>query len=159
MQILQVIHGARHPRLRTPRISRGAGRAGPGGVLSAGGGERLAAAYGFLRRLINGLRMLRGSAQDLFLPPLDSDEYVHLARRMGYARGRALAPEQQLHLDFETATAAVRAFVERHFGRESLPGAARATWPTWCSPGPWPGGAGAAASSRDTASATPSGRT
>ena len=46
-------------------------------------------AYRFFRHLINGLRMLRGSAQDLFLPGLDDDEYLHLARRMGYPLYRA----------------------------------------------------------------------
>ncbi len=81
------------------------------------------AAYRFFRRLINGLRMLRGSAQDLVLPVLDSDEYLHLARRMGYEPEPEITPARKLHLDFETHTAGVRAFVERHFGRDSLPGA------------------------------------
>ncbi len=67
--------------------------------------------------------MLRGSARDLVLPGLDSDEYLHLARRMGYAAEPEITPAQKLHLDFETHTAGVRAFVERHFGRDSLPGA------------------------------------
>ena len=42
---------------------------------------------------------------------------------MGYAPEPEITPAQKLHLDFETHTAAVRAFVERHFGRDSLPGA------------------------------------
>jgi glutamate-ammonia-ligase adenylyltransferase len=66
--------------------------------------------------------MLRGSAEDLFLPLLESQEYAHLARRMGYKLSRDLSPGQQLHLDFETHTAFIRTFVERHLGRESLPG-------------------------------------
>jgi glutamate-ammonia-ligase adenylyltransferase len=39
---------------------------------------------------------------------------------MGYRRGEALDAGRQLHLDFETHTAIVRSFIERHFGRESL---------------------------------------
>ena len=42
---------------------------------------------------------------------------------MGYASEPEITPAQKLHLDFETHTAGVRAFVERHFGRDSLPGA------------------------------------
>lgn len=124
VQILQVIHGQRHPALRTPRIRQALDALREAGVLAAGEGERLIAAYEFLRRLINGLRMLRGSAQDLFLPAAGSDEHAHLARRLGYVPQAGLSPERQLRLEFETHTAAVRAFVEGHFGRGALPGPA-----------------------------------
>ncbi len=122
VQILQVIHGRNLPRLRTPRIHEALSALEEGGILSPSEAERLTAAYDFLRNLINGLRMLRGSAEDLFLPDKDSLEFGHLARRMGYQRGHGLDAAQRLYLDFETHTAAVRAFVEQHFGRDSLPG-------------------------------------
>ena len=124
VQILQAIHGAADRRLRTPRIHEALEALADAGIMGRDESRQLAEAYYFLRRLINGLRMLRGSALDLFLPPAGSLEYAHLARRMGYQRGEELAPEETLHLDFETHTAVVRAFVERHFGRESLPGPA-----------------------------------
>ncbi len=123
VQILQVIHGATERRLRTPRIHEALDALASIGVVEKTEAIELVAAYRFFRRLINGLRMLRGSARDLVIPVLDSDEYLHLARRMGYAGAPALTPAQKLHLDFETSTAGVRAFVERHFGRDSLPGA------------------------------------
>ena len=97
------------------------------GVLSEAEAARIQTAYDFLRQLINGMRMLRGSAKDLFLPAPESNEFAHLARRMGYGTGDGLGPAQQLRLDFETHTAIVRAFVERHFGREALPGPAVGT--------------------------------
>ncbi len=122
VQFLQVMHGAREPALRTPRIHAALDALREVGVLDAAERDRLTAAYDFLRRLINGLRMLRGSALDLVLPGAGSDEFAHLARRMGYARGGGLSPEQRLQVETETRTAQVRAFVERHFGRESLPG-------------------------------------
>ncbi len=122
VQILQVIYGGDHPELRTPRIHEALAALRAVGILGAGEREEVVAAYDFLRRLINGLRMLRGSARDLFLPAVRSDEYVHLARRLGYEPRAGLSPAQQLHLAFETHTAAVRTFVERHFGRDSLPG-------------------------------------
>jgi [glutamine synthetase] adenylyltransferase / [glutamine synthetase]-adenylyl-L-tyrosine phosphorylase len=122
VQILQVTHGKDLPSLRTPLIHEALSALSDAGVLSEMETGRLAAAYEFLRRLINSMRMLRGSAQDLFLPDPESLEYAHLARRMGYSRGGALEPGEQLRIDFENCTAAVRVFVEHHFGRDSLPG-------------------------------------
>ena len=122
VQMLQVIHGQANSRLRTPRIHEALDAMAASGVLEASEAEELTAAYRFFRRLINGLRMLRGSAQDLFLPPLESDEYMHLARRTGYTADPGSTPAQKLHLDFEAHSAGVRAFVETHFGLPILPG-------------------------------------
>jgi glutamate-ammonia-ligase adenylyltransferase len=122
VQILQVTYGKDIPELKTPLMHKALGALSDAGVLSPAEAARLVWAYGFLRRLINSMRMLRGSAKDLFLPSADSHEYAHLARRMGYLRGGALDPGEQLRIDFEKCTAAVRVFVERHFGRDSLPG-------------------------------------
>ncbi|MBN1834242.1 MAG: glutamate-ammonia-ligase adenylyltransferase [Spirochaetales bacterium] len=124
VMLLQLAHASEHPGLRTPFLRAAIDELGEAGVLAAGEVGALQQAYEFLRVLINSLRMLRGSAIDLFLPALDSPEYTHLARRMGYRGNGDLNPSQKLHLDFETHTAAVRAFVEQHFGRSSLPVAA-----------------------------------
>lgn len=121
VQILQVMHGKGIQALRTARIHKALSALTDAAVLSPEDGLRLINAYDFLRQLINGLRMLRGSAKDLFLPPAESIEFAHLARRMGYERGGPLDTAQQLHIDFERHTAAVRVFTERHFGRYSLP--------------------------------------
>ena len=121
VQILQVV--SRHDRrqLRTPRIHEALEALRDFGMLTDKECAQLNAAYDFLRQLINALRMLRGSAEDLFLPPVDADEFIHLARRMGYRRRVDLDAARQLMVDFATHTAIVRAFVERHLGRESLP--------------------------------------
>ncbi|MCD4812296.1 glutamate-ammonia-ligase adenylyltransferase [bacterium] len=124
VQLLQIIYGQANPLLRTPRTHRALKGLKAAGVLSEQEMQSLISANAFLRNLINGLRMLRGSAKDLFLPPLQAMEYTHLAKRLGYVLKEGLAPEKQLHLEFETRTAEVRAFVERHFGRDSLPGPA-----------------------------------
>jgi glutamate-ammonia-ligase adenylyltransferase len=121
VQVLQVLSARDLPDLRTPRIHEALDQLKRSGILTENEHDALVSAYDFLRRLINGLRMLRGSAKDLYLPPTDSEEFAHLARRMGYARGPALTPEQQLLVDFETHTASVRTFVEQRFGRQSLP--------------------------------------
>jgi len=121
VMLLQVASGANIGQLRTPFIREALEHLQIAGLLAEEQTSRLVEAYEFLRRLINSLRMLRGSALDLFLPDLGSDEYLHLARRMGYAAGEELTPVQRLRLDFDTHTAFVRAFVEEHFGREILP--------------------------------------
>jgi glutamate-ammonia-ligase adenylyltransferase len=121
VQILQVMYGRDFPQLRTPRTHESLRELTEANILSHEQAAKLVAAYDFLRHLINGMRMLRGSAKDLFLPSVESKEFSHLARRMGYDRGGPLDPAQQLRIDFETHTATVRLFVERFFGRESLP--------------------------------------
>jgi glutamate-ammonia-ligase adenylyltransferase len=120
VQMLQVLHGHTTPAVRTPRIHAALEALAQAGILSPDESTRLLTAYDFLRRLINAMRMLRGSAKDLFLPAPAADEYAHLARRMGYAETETLSAAQRLHLDFETHTAVVRAFVEHHFGRAAL---------------------------------------
>ncbi len=127
VQILQVLHGNAHPRLKTPELHLALAALSDAGVLAPDETGQLLDAYAFLRHLINAMRMLRGSAQDLFLPPADSLEFAHLARRMGYRESRPLGPAQQLRLDYETHTAVIRAFAERYFGRTSLPGPATGT--------------------------------
>ena len=127
VQILQVIHGNKIPRLRSPRIQEALEALSVAGVLSHYESEQLIGAYGFFRHLINGLRILRGSAEDLFLPAVDADEFNHLSRRLGYVTVGALEAAQQLHFDFETHIAAVRVFWEKHFGRDSLPGSGAGT--------------------------------
>ena len=122
VQLLQVINSQKDAALRTPRIHKALEALGKIGVLEHYEVSLLNDAYSFLRSLINGLRMLRGSAHDLFLPDVASDECLHLARRMGYVRKEQREPSDLLYLDFQTQTAAVRTFVQRHFGQDSIPG-------------------------------------
>ncbi len=121
VQILQVVHGRSNVALRTPGIHQALRGLADSGAIDANEAEQLVQAYRFLRTVINGLRMLRGHAQDLFLPAVDSMEYKHLARRAGYSGKGELTPAEQLHLEFETTTALVRTFVERELGRDAIP--------------------------------------
>ncbi|RJR30529.1 MAG: glutamate-ammonia-ligase adenylyltransferase [Desulfobacteraceae bacterium] len=122
VQILQVFHGNTSSKIRTPRIHEALRGLNHAEIMSHHEILVLNGAYDFLRNLINAMRMLRGSARDLFLPPPEAEEFAHLARRMGYQQGGPLSPAEQLRMDFETHTAAVRTFVERYFGRDVLPG-------------------------------------
>ncbi len=124
VQIIQCRYGKDNPKLRTPRIHVALEEMVRAGHLESEEAEQIVDAYHFLRKLINGLRMLRGSARDLFLPDPRSVEYSHLARRMGYAESEEMSAAQRLHVDFETRTAVVRHFVESRLGRDSIPGSA-----------------------------------
>jgi glutamate-ammonia-ligase adenylyltransferase len=55
-----------------------------GGHMRQGRAEGLRETYGFLRRLIDALRAVRGHARDLTLPDADSREFEYLARRLQY---------------------------------------------------------------------------
>lgn len=52
------------------------------GLITEGHRVELRDAYRFLRRVINGLRMVRGNAEDLTVPPPNSDERRLLVRRL-----------------------------------------------------------------------------
>jgi glutamate-ammonia-ligase adenylyltransferase len=122
VQLLQVNHARDVPQLRTPRLTLAIHGLYRARVLSPVEFEQLLGAYQFLRRLINAQRVLRGSAQDLFLPPAGSDELVHLGRRMNYTRPDNGANEaEQLLRDFQMHTRNVQRFIKRHL-RRGVPG-------------------------------------
>lgn len=120
VQVLQLVHGHRYEQLRTPRIHVALSQLVEVAIITKEEGFKINEAYNFFRMLINGLRMLRSNAEDVYLPELASEEYDHLARRVGYVGDESLSAAQQLHLEFETQTAMVRHFIEKHFSREAL---------------------------------------
>jgi len=121
VQLLQVQYAARLPGLKTPSIYEALEELRDASILGGNEADRLIEAYYYFRNLTNALRMLRGSSQDLCLPPTDSDQLVHLARRSGYRRRGWMSAGRQLLIDFRRHGGAVRDFVERHFARQSLP--------------------------------------
>ena len=120
VQMLQVRYGESRASLRTSSVHQALEELAQAGILAPLEAERIRAAYDFYRRLINALRILRGSARDLYLPPAGAVEYGHLARRMGYRGTTALPPAQRLQLELETRRAAVRRFIDTHLGHGSL---------------------------------------
>lgn len=83
-QYLQLMHGATQPTLRTTNTLHALHALQATGLLLAEERDVLQAAYQFLRALIDALRLVRGNASDLILPAPDTDEFLFLARRMGY---------------------------------------------------------------------------
>ncbi|MGQ9500879.1 MAG: glutamine synthetase adenylyltransferase [Anaerolineae bacterium] len=84
VQALQINYGADNPALRETNTGRALTALAEAGILSTEQYKHLREALIFLRRLINALRVVRGNARDLSVPPADSEEFAFLARRLGY---------------------------------------------------------------------------
>ena len=84
VQGLQITHGYHDPELRLTNIREAMADLAVAGILSSDDYARLRRAHTFLRWLIDGLRMVRGNAKDLTVPPADSEEFAFLARRLRY---------------------------------------------------------------------------
>jgi len=106
VQYLQIMHGAKHPALRTPSTLAALAALRRLRFLSPSEVIGLSHAYRFLRRLIDSLRIVRGNARDLVLPIVGSEEFTFLSRRMGYH-----APQ------WKTAATQLRRDIERHMTR------------------------------------------
>lgn len=104
-QYLQILHGRDEPAIRTQTTLIALDRLRAHGVLRPGEHEVLRDAYRFLRRMADGLRMVRGHARDLVVPAEGSDEFRFLARRLGY-RGA----------DWKQAAARLASDIRRHMG-------------------------------------------
>ena len=84
VQALQIDHGRVYEGVRHANTSEAMRALHDVGVLSDDDFEQLNDAHQFLRLLINALRMVRGNARDLTVPPAGSDEFAFLARRLNY---------------------------------------------------------------------------
>jgi glutamate-ammonia-ligase adenylyltransferase len=84
VQGLQITYGGRDPALRAVNTLDAIAALETHGLLSRDDGSQLRAAYIFQRDLIDALRIVRGHARDLTVPASESEEFVFLARRLGY---------------------------------------------------------------------------
>ncbi len=84
VQALQVTYGHLDPSLRAVNTLDALAALERRGLISSDDALRLREAYVFQRNLIDALRIVRGHARDLTVPASDSDEFVFLARRLGY---------------------------------------------------------------------------
>ncbi|MDA0832210.1 MAG: glutamine synthetase adenylyltransferase [Planctomycetota bacterium] len=84
VQGLQISYGHRDPALRETNTLKAMNALRATGILSEDNFEKLRDGYIFQRHLIDALRMVRGNAWDLTVPPPQSEEFLFLARRLGY---------------------------------------------------------------------------
>jgi [glutamine synthetase] adenylyltransferase / [glutamine synthetase]-adenylyl-L-tyrosine phosphorylase len=117
IQYLQIQQGHRLPMLRTPNTMQALAALVDRGIVTRHDGEAVRKAYFFIRMLIDGLRMVRGNAKDRVLPPIDSDEFIFLARRVGYTTDDWQAGARHLHTDIMQHMKLTKEFFERTFGK------------------------------------------
>ncbi|MBI1878992.1 MAG: glutamine synthetase adenylyltransferase [Chloroflexi bacterium] len=86
IQGLQISYGHHNPGLRLTNTREAMRALAAAGILPMEDYNSLREAHIFLRRLINALRMVRGNAKDLTIPPPESEEFAFLARRLDYGR-------------------------------------------------------------------------
>ena len=84
VQGLQINFGASDASLRLTNIRQAMEALNKAGHLSTPDFDRLRKAHTFMCWLIDSLRVVRGNARDVTIPPLESDEFAFLARRLRY---------------------------------------------------------------------------
>ncbi|MDP3721597.1 MAG: hypothetical protein Q8R09_03975, partial [Anaerolineaceae bacterium] len=84
VQGIQINNGFKDPSLRLTNIREAMAAMNQAGYLSTEDYDRLRKAHTFMRWLIDSLRVVRGNAKDVNIPPYDSDEFAYLARRLQY---------------------------------------------------------------------------
>jgi glutamate-ammonia-ligase adenylyltransferase len=84
VQGLQINHGPGDPGLRLTNTREALAALAERGILPPEEYNRLRRAHTFLRWLIDTLRVVRGNAKDLTIPPFGSDEFEYLTRRLRY---------------------------------------------------------------------------
>lgn len=95
VQLLQLTHGGRHPSLRVTGTLDALAELIRGKLIPINAAESLRTAYLFFRRLIDALRMARGAADDLTLPPAESEELAGLARRLNVTSAELIRLAEQ----------------------------------------------------------------
>jgi [glutamine synthetase] adenylyltransferase / [glutamine synthetase]-adenylyl-L-tyrosine phosphorylase len=103
VQGLQITHGHLDPSLRAVNTLDALAALKERDLISPEDAARLREAYVFQRDLIDALRIVRGHARDLTVPPPESEEFVFLARRLGYG-----AEVSRLESDIDHYAEAVR---------------------------------------------------
>jgi glutamate-ammonia-ligase adenylyltransferase len=96
-QVLQLVHGARHPALRTPSTRTALARLGALGHLDPDAARGLLAAHDFAKRLLRSLRLRQARPPDCL--PVTGQVLARVAREAGFGSGRALLAEQRAVAD------------------------------------------------------------
>ena len=116
VQYLQIKHGSRYKSVRSSSTVAGLRALRRLGKLSIADEAKLMRNYRFLRRLIDALRIVRGNARDLVLPPPESEEFIFLARRMGYQAKQWPIAAARLQRDIQRHMAETQRFFNSRFG-------------------------------------------
>ena len=98
VQAWQVARGGEDAALRAVNTMDAIARLEEGGYITRAQAGEMEEAYGFLRRLIDALRVVRGHAKDLTVPAVDSREFAYLVRRLTYDSAEGLREAIAAHM-------------------------------------------------------------
>jgi [glutamine synthetase] adenylyltransferase / [glutamine synthetase]-adenylyl-L-tyrosine phosphorylase len=122
IQYLQLLNGAEHPEVRVPTTLEALRCLRRLQIVREPDYEILNSGYLFLRNVIDALRIVRGHASDLVLPPEDSEEFKSLARRLGYRHKDRAKGALLLATDIKQAMSRVhRYFIARFDALTEIP--------------------------------------
>lgn len=121
VQFLQLAHGREHANLRVPNTVQALEHLLELGLLTPSDFQQLFNGYAFLRRLINALRMVRGSARDLEIPDYGTAQFSFLAKRMDYLEQGKQSAEDQLRQDIEQVMQTMHRFFSSRFVEGTMP--------------------------------------
>jgi len=93
VQALQITFGHLSPRIREPNTREAMKALQYYGLIPEDVRVNLRDAYRFFRRVIDALRVVRGDASDLTVPDFETEEFLFLARRLGYQSNVTLLRE------------------------------------------------------------------
>lgn len=100
VQAWQVSVGRNEPSVRGPNTIDSIRALRDLGCLETEHAERASESYSFLRRMIDALRVVRGNARDLTIPPAESREFQYLAQRLKYETAQQLSEAITNHMDY-----------------------------------------------------------
>ncbi len=112
LQILQLMHGYKHPRLKSTSTLKVLGLLSDFGILSPDAADELRNNYLFLRNLECALRLLAQRFGNHL--PKDTEDLAALARLLGYREASQEALAAKLQDDYKQTTDKVRAFYSRN---------------------------------------------
>ncbi len=98
VQSVQMRHGGARPELRTTNTRAAMAALHDAGILTASEFEQLRTAHDFFRRLVNALRVVRGNARDLTVPPVESIDFGFLAKRLRFSDVDSMKSELALNM-------------------------------------------------------------
>jgi glutamate-ammonia-ligase adenylyltransferase len=112
-QYLQLVHGGKHPEIRSRNTLRGLGHLLAHGLISTGDYRVLADGYTFLRPVEHYLQLVQNRQTHTL--PADPSDLDYLARRLGFG---GASPGAEFLARYQQHMAAIRAVYQRHLEGE-----------------------------------------
>jgi glutamate-ammonia-ligase adenylyltransferase len=100
VQMQQIVAGHLDPSVHATNTLAAIDSLDRGGHIPPDQARDVNETYGFIRRFIDALRVVRGNARDLTIPSQDSREFVYLAQRLQFPSPQQLEEAIRVHMGF-----------------------------------------------------------